>query len=395
MTYVRGLLLSLLIAVLVIFVEDQVALGAHNPIAHGQIRVIMLPSSTVQKVLPVDQVPSNVVIDVQGGRAFILTYPLDNGLRHILVVATHTGALVRTVSLRGPLEAIAVVATTQRVFVISGRTIRILDARTGILLPSIISMCRRPVSLVVASRMRRVFVGCDDGSLGTLDAVTGAVLRVSRLGGTLTIVVHEQTGHVLVIGQDPNTGSPVLLFMLDAATGAILHENYLHHAPRGTTANVGSEHVFVISGNAVSMIDARTGQIDYSTSVGVHPWSILESTPLERVYVLTGTYFDANSDPNELGTVSTLDARTGKIVRNLTLGRAAFAFSPSAIAVDPVANRVWVLSTDRHRHGGVSVLNAETGTLLHTLYPDADALPVAIALDTQAERLIEADVVLK
>ncbi len=42
-----------------------------------------------------------------------------------------------------------------------------------------------------------------------------------------------------------------------------------------------------------------------------------------------------------------------------------------------------------------SVLNADTGALLYTVHPARNALPAAIAVDSQAERLIEADVVLK
>jgi len=221
------------------------------------------------------------------------------------------------------------------------------------------------------------------------------VLHSSNLGGALTIAVHERTGHVLVVGRDINTGHPLVVSMLDATTGEIVRRSYLHRTPHGGAINARAEHVFAIDGNIIDMIDASTGRIKRSVRVSIHPWSLAESTELGRVYVLTGAYFDADSDPNEPGTVSTLDVHTGAIVRSVTLGKAAFEPSPSAIAVDPGTKRVWVLSTDAHRFGGVSVLNARTGALLYTVHPAKTALPAAIAVDSQAERLIEADVVLK
>jgi len=388
---------GLLGALLVVPGHEHAVLGDTTPTFSGQVRVLASSSGALQDRRPTDQVPSAVEIDARTGRAFILTYPPDGiGPRHILVIATRSGALVHTVAFPEPLNAVVAVTTTNRVLVAEGQTIRLLDSRTGALLPPIVLACRRiPQGLAVAPLFRRVFVDCGDGSLTTLDAATGAVLRGSRLGGALTMVVHERTGHILVVGRDVNTGRPLVVSTLDAATGRILHRRYLRRMPCGGAIDARAEHVFAIDGNTIDMIDARTGRIERSVRVSIHPWSLAESTELGRVYVLTGAYFDADSDPNEAGTVSTLDVHTGTIVRSVTLGKAAFEPSPSAIAVDPATTRVWVLSTDAHRFGGVSVLNADTGALLYTVHPAKNALPAAIAVDSQAKRLIEADVVLK
>ncbi len=388
---------GLLVVLLVVPGHEHAALRDTTATFSGQVRVLASSSGALQARRLTDQVPSAVAIDARTGRAFILTYPSDGtGPRHILVIATRTGALVHTVALPGPLNAVVAVTTTNRVLVADGRTIRLLDSRTGALLSPIVLPCHGiPQGLAAAPLFRRVFVDYGDGSLTTLDAETGVVLHSSNLGGALTIAVHERTGHVLVVGRDINTGRPLVVSMLDAATGGIVHRSYLHRMPHGGAISARAEHVFAIDGNIIDMIDARTGRIERSVRVSIHPWSLAESTELGRVYVLTGAYFDAESNPNEPGTVSTLDVHTGIIVRSVTLGKAAFEPSPSAIAVDPGTKRVWVLSTDAHRFGGVSVLNADTGALLYTVHPARNALPAAIAVDSQAERLIEADVVLK
>ena len=161
---------GLLVALLVVPGHEHAVLGDTAPMLSGQVRVLASSSGALQARRLTDQVPSAVAIDARTGRAFILTYPSDGtGPRHILVVATRTGALVHTVALPEPLNAVVAVTTTNRVLVADGRTIRLLDSRTGALLSPIVLPCHGiPQGLTAAPLFRRVFVDCGDGSLTTL-----------------------------------------------------------------------------------------------------------------------------------------------------------------------------------------------------------------------------------
>jgi YVTN family beta-propeller protein len=101
------------------------------------------------------------------------------------------------------------------------------------------------------------------------------------------------------------------------------------------------------------------------------------------VDVLTGRVFVTNVDS---GSVSMLDARSGIVMR--TVAVSAF---PAAVTVDEHANRAFVVAwgpADSSGRpigpGGVSVLDARSGTLLRTI--SVGMRPRAVAVDEQIGR---------
>lgn len=87
------------------------------------------------------------------------------------------------------------------------------------------------------------------------------------------------------------------------------------------------------------MLDANSGAVLHSSTVGVAPGPLAVDARHHHVLVVTGGAVDAAGNPSGAGTVAVLDARSGAVVRTITAGMA-----PGDIALDERANRAFVLN---------------------------------------------------
>jgi DNA-binding beta-propeller fold protein YncE len=162
-----------------------------------------------------------------------------------------------------------------------------------------------------------------------------------------------------------------------------------------------SQRVFVLNGgDTVSMLDAGSGALVRTISVGQQPYALGMDPRRGRVFVVTASS-PGRLDTCAYGYVSMLDGRSGRILRTTRLWiprhaqwprRSACSDSvldgPGAMAADAVAGRLYVVN--RLAHGGmapasvVNVLDTGTGALLATV--PLPAPPLAVAVDSVLHR---------
>ncbi len=131
--------------------------------------------------------------------------------------------------------------------------------------------------------------------------------------------------------------------------------------PSSIAVSAATGRVFVANGdsNTVSVLDAGSGLLLRTTTVGIHPGAIVTDARGSCVVVA-----------NRGGSVSVLDARDGRLLRTMAVHQDAYGvidFVPQALAVDEESGRVFVTGNG----GRVGVLDHCTDRAART----ADGLP--------------------
>jgi WD40 repeat protein len=186
--------------------------------------------------------------------------------------------------------------------------------------------------------------------------------------------------------------------MLDATTGHVLFSMQIgatstntpftvavaHHAGRVFIVNLTGTQPFTtpgqISPGTVSILDAATGRLLRTTPVGIAPFAVAVSERTNRVFVPNNNY--AARDPGTPGTISMLDATTRALLRTVTLppqspGPLTVNHpgpGPFSAMVDEQRSRVIVATMD----GQVLILDARTGSVLQAR---KNIIPCVMALD--------------
>lgn len=302
-------------------------------------------------------------------------------------------------------------------FVASNTTLRMFDSRTGALLHTqrVASGdgSADPPTIALDARDARVFVGSDNEYM--LDANTGRLLRRVDTGHSYQIAVDETAGRAYIsyyngggiiveartgrivgalhiqggdLGQgmaiDARTGrgfaaeSLGAVDVFDTQTGALVRTV--------VAGNVGAVderdgRVFLVGGpdpkDELSVLDARSGRVVQGIRTG---HGALGTVAVDEA---TGRVFTANGD----GTTTMLDARDGRVLCAVALETSAEAtVDDPRLAVDARSGRIIVAD-----QGGVSVLDARTGALVHhnTLRLPGQWSPAsALTVDEQSGRIL-------
>jgi YVTN family beta-propeller protein len=216
-------------------------------------------------------------------------------------------------------------------------------------------MGKNPVAVAVDGRTGRAFVvvqgGYDlhgnptgNGSVRVVDTRHGRVLRTVGVGLSPSVVaVDERTGRVFVANDGERSVS-----VLDASSGTVLRTVRVGFGPiamatdeRDGRVLVANEGVTDSAGHplgdgSVSMLDAHSGKVLGTVVVGMSPSAIAVDQQRGRAYVLNRV--SANGGVVN-GSLSVLDVRRVKLVATITLRG-----SPRAIALDARTGRVFVVS---------------------------------------------------
>lgn len=189
--------------------------------------------------------------------------------------------------------------------------------------------------------------------LDVLDTVSGRIVRtltVDRFPGG-GLAVDERANRVFVA-----TGDDSFLRVLDARSGALLHTVALVSPAsadtiQGVAMDTRTDRVFVGSTlyNTVQTLDARSGALLHAVRNAGDTLTVDEQEGRVFAYV-------ANNGGSAF-TLSVLDARTGTLLRALTLNQ-----QPVQVVPSPTTGRVIVAEA-----ASIVILDARTGRVVTTL----------------------------
>jgi len=277
----------------------------------------------------------------------------------VSVVDLRDGTVVRRVAVGDDPRAIAVDEQDGRVFVANDddASVSVLDARSGVPLRTT-RVGPGPRALAVDAPSHRVFVvSAGDGAVSVLDARSGVLLRTIHLdaaptygstgssglgsGSTTNRVIVPSFGSVAVaaLGGRVFVGSGQAVTVLDARSGRVLRTVGVTEAVRHLAVDPRTGHVFIAGTTAVSLLDARHSWSLRTITAGGHPSALAVDARRGRVLVANMGVTDTNGLPTGAGRVDIVSARTGAVLRTVPVGVA-----PSALAVDERTGRAVVVN---------------------------------------------------
>ena len=385
------------------------------------LAVVILHSATAEPA-SIGMFPVAIAVDQRTGRTFVANYSSDT----VSMLATETGAAMRTTYVApGPL-ALAVDEHTGRVFVASQGapnhpgSVSVLNAAQGTLLHTTV-VGRGPAAIAVDEALGRIFIlNLIDQSMSMLDSASGHLMRTIPVAlapakysespscrgmDTLDVCYGETTaGRMLALttqGADPSLRQsaqglvvdPVRnhLFVVatvrntvlefDARTGMLLHTIHVGRAPCALVIDphTGDAVVTNLDDNSASILDTNYGVVRRTVSVGQAPGPVAFDAQSGRAIV-------ANFGD---GTLSMFTLRGGTTVQTIGVG-----MGPNALAVDQGTGRIVVatLSADSGNAqffpdpARVSVLDPTHGALVRaTVLGDG---PDAVAVDEKRGRAL-------
>ncbi len=323
-----------------------------------------------------------VVVNTRTGRIFVSNWgdfavsprrpdvDMFKGGNTITVLDTRSGRHVGTIHVNGNPSTMAVNERTGRVFVYSDgdgfpgytKLVSTLDGASGRLLRAV-AVAHDPRGqhpsqgagdIVVDEQSGRVFVSSPYAeSVSMLDATSGRLLRA--VGGTHPgpiavdthpgpIAVDTHTRRVFVLNGGSGTSNGTVS-ILDSATGRVLGSTPVGRLalPVTPVVDMRTGRVFVANDGggtgSVSVLDARSGALLRTVTVGPHPFAMAVDGRSGRVFVTSLGAMDAAGYLTGPGSVSVLDARGGALLRTLPVG-----VEPAVIAVDEHAGRAFVVN---------------------------------------------------
>jgi len=328
-----------------------------------------------------------VVVNTRTGRIFVSNWgdfavsprrpdvDVFKGGNTVTVIDTRTGRHVGTIHVNGNPSTMAVDERTGRVFVYSDgdgfpgytKLVSTLDGASGRLLRAVV-VAHDPHGqhmpsqgggdIVVDDQSGRVFVSSTYAdSVSMLDATSGRLLRT--VGGTHPgpMVVDTHTRRVFVLNGGNNGGgtSNGAVTILDSATGRVVGNTPVGRLALPVTPVVDTRtgRVFVANDGggtgSVSVLDARSGALLRTVTVGPHPFVMAVDGRSSRVFVTSLGAMDAAGHLTGPGSVSVLDARNGALLRTLPVG-----VEPAVVAVDERAGRAFVVNVAGDSHDALA-----------------------------------------
>ncbi len=200
-----------------------------------------------------------------------------------------------------------------------------------------------------------------------------APVRTAPLPGQpIAMVVEARTGRVFVAAANVSSlTAPGSISMLDAATGAVVRTVTVGVNPQVLAVSDATLRTFVVNAGygspryTVSVLDARTGVVLRTVPVAAwRPVAITVDDRQRRVFILNAGPLNRTGAGVGRGSVSVLDGASGALVQTTEVGR-----NPSDLAVDGAAGRIVVVNSGATvmNAGSVSVLNAAAGHVIRTV----------------------------
>lgn len=211
------------------------------------------------------------------------------------------------------------------------------------------------------------------GNVQILDIHTGAVIHTLLANtGPTGAAIDPRSGHAFVVTQvtDRNTGhvGPSIVWTLDLASGRVIRRVAVAVSPWAPAVDSPDGRVFAFSYSVTNrnsgvarVFDARQGNLLHTAPIGSYPWLIMVDAAARRVYVM-------NRGNMVKGSVSVLDARSGALVRTIRLPA-----SPISMISDERRGRLFVALSRPDANGNadgpglVSTIDSRSGRILRTV----------------------------
>lgn len=294
--------------------------------------------------------PLPLVVDEQTGRTFLLETEDDSRVQ-VDVVDTRSGRLLRHVPVGYFATALAFDDSAGRIALFSFDAFTwvatFLDARSGAVVhttPLGFTPGSRGGSIAVDARHSRAFVVTPDNiNVTMLDTRSGALLRTINIGaGTIVLATDARSERVFAVDRDMG-----MVTTLDSQSGAIVRKVRVGQAPIAPVVDERSGRVFVFNAGdgSVSVLDARSGAIVRTAHIGSDTLGMPVVSELGmdeqhgRVYVASAGPTNSVGNPLGNGSVSILDARSGTVVRAITVG-----VFPGDVVADERTGRAFVVN---------------------------------------------------
>jgi DNA-binding beta-propeller fold protein YncE len=242
-----------------------------------------------------------------------------------------------------------------------------------------------PGGVTVEERTSRAFVTKQDGTIQILDTHTGALLRTVKVAsGYHAVIIAPRFNRILVLNMSMQ-GVGTSLSLLNLSSGTVLRTANLAGNPHGMAVDEQTARVYLGRSSGVSVLDARTGVVLRTMTLPARGIPI--GVSLDRT---SGHLFVAQEGVTPTGlipiqggasTVSTIDIRRGVVLRTVKVGT-----EPYLAALDENASRLFMVSKIDM---SATVLDTRTGLIVRTIALGPPHLgPDAIALDRQAGRVL-------
>ncbi len=261
---------------------------------------------------------------------------------------------------------------------------------------------QHPYGVVVDSRTGHAFVtSYSDNRVGShvamLNATRGALLRTVALPlAPVALAVDPRDARVYVVGTT-GAASDGAVSILDAGSGSVLRTITLPPLTRCVAVDERDGRVYVVSAGAgyigsrgvVSVLDATTGRRVRTVFVGGDPWALAVDGRTRHLVIAGFRWVTGGGGGYVTTHLTTLDARSGRVIRDLALGRVGI----SALAVDDHAGRAVALTNNffgasgvNPNSGAVHILDTTTGARVRST--PLTGLPVSLVVDIRAGRVV-------
>jgi len=235
------------------------------------------------------------------------------------------------------------------------------------------------------------------GHVAMLDATSGALLRtvaLPLLPGALALDSRAARAYVVGAIDTANDGA---VSILDTHSGTLLRTTTLPPLTRGIAVDEQAGRVYVSSAGAgytgsrgvVSVLDARTGRQVRTVAVDGDPWVLAVDDRTRHLVIARYLWVTAGGGGYVTTHLTTLDAGSGHVIRDLALGRVGI----SALTVDDHAGRAVALTNNffgasggNPNSGAVQILDTTTGALVQST--PLTGLPIALVADVHTGRVV-------
>ena len=384
---------------------------------------------------PTVTVPTSLAVDQSGGYVFVTAgrFSTQNagavGSGRLLVVATRGGTQVlrRVVVGSGP-ASVLVDAQAGRALVVNlgggnqyagytGSSVSVLDLAAlehgG--QNSVLHTTPLPGQLVqqvaIDRTTGRTFVGSwllatvgqvGKGRVTILDTRTGTVVHTVALNTVnQALAVDEAAGEVFVLQSGSPTGT--VITVLDARSGKIVRTFPVGRTGAPMSVDGRTGRLFVATLRGVQVRSAQDGALLRTLSLGQMPATIIMDQQHGHVFVVTAGIQDSNDVYVANGLLCMLDARTGMLLKRVSVGinlpavQFFTGIAPPIVVVNRSGDRVFVANStsvskevSQQERGTISVVQV-SNTGLHLLRTTplnpTRTIPTTLGMDMAANQV--------